>query len=66
MAMGSEIKNDCTGENQQQFTGRDWKVDSWNNELAVRQSPVCKNVNTEAEDIEGTRRQATTGEHTAN
>jgi hypothetical protein len=35
------------------------------NELAVRQSPAGKKVITVAEDIVGIRRQATTGEDTA-
>jgi hypothetical protein len=34
------------------------------NELAVGQLPAGKNVSTEAEDIVGIRRQATTGEDT--
>jgi hypothetical protein len=65
VVMGSETKKDCVGKGQQQFTGLDWKVDSWNNVLAARQSPACKNVSTEAEDIIGTRRQATSGEDIA-
>jgi hypothetical protein len=32
----------------------------------LRQSPACKNMNTEAEDIVGIRHQATTGEGIAN
>jgi hypothetical protein len=36
------------------------RVDSWSNELVVRQSPAGKNVSTEAEDIVGIRRKATT------
>jgi hypothetical protein len=36
------------------------------NELVVVQSPVGKNMSTEAEDIVGIRHQATTGEDTAN
>jgi hypothetical protein len=41
-----------------------WDLDSWSNELVVRQSPAGKNVSTEAEDIIGIRHQATTGEDT--
>jgi hypothetical protein len=40
--------------------------DSWLEEIVVRQSPARKNVNTEAEDIAGIRRQATTDEDVAN
>lgn len=32
-----------------------WESDSWSDELVVGQSPVGKNVNTEAEGIIGTR-----------
>jgi hypothetical protein len=38
------------------------RVDSWSDELIVRQSPAGKNVSTEAEEIVGIRHQATTGE----
>jgi hypothetical protein len=36
------------------------RVDSWSNELVVRQSPASKNVSTEAQDIVRIRYQATT------
>jgi hypothetical protein len=42
------------------------RVDSWSNELVVRQSPAGKNVSTEAEDSGDTRHQATTGEDIEN
>jgi hypothetical protein len=38
------------------------RVDSWRNELVVRQSPTGKKVSTEAGDILGIRYQETTGE----
>jgi pyrimidine operon attenuation protein/uracil phosphoribosyltransferase len=38
------------------------RVDRWNNELVVRQSPAGKKVSTEAEDTVRIRHQATTGE----
>jgi hypothetical protein len=41
------------------------RVDSWSNELAVRQSPADKNVSTEAEKIVEIRHQATTDEDIA-
>jgi hypothetical protein len=41
------------------------RVDSWSNELVVRQLPAGKNVSTEAEDIVTIRHQATIGEDTA-
>jgi hypothetical protein len=41
------------------------RVDSWSNELVVRESPAGKKVSTEAEDIVEIRPQATTGEDTA-
>jgi hypothetical protein len=44
---------------------RFYKQDSWSNELVVRQSPAGKNASTEAYDIVGIRRQATTGEDKA-
>jgi hypothetical protein len=37
------------------------RVDSWSNELVVRQSPAGKNVSKEAEGTVGIRPQATTG-----
>jgi hypothetical protein len=42
------------------------RVDSWSNELVVRQSSASKNVSKEAEDIVGIRHQATTGKDIAN
>jgi hypothetical protein len=41
------------------------RVNSWSNELVVRQSPAGKNVSTKAEDITEICHQATTGEVTA-
>jgi hypothetical protein len=41
------------------------RVNSWNNEVVVRQSPASKNMSTEAEDIVGICHQAATGEHIA-
>jgi hypothetical protein len=41
------------------------RVDIWNNELVVRQTPAGKNVAAEAKDIVRIRHQATTGEDTA-
>jgi hypothetical protein len=41
-------------------------VDSWSNELVVRQAPAGKNLSTEGEDIVDIRQQATTGEDTEN
>jgi hypothetical protein len=41
------------------------RVDSWNNELVVRQSPAGMNLSTEAEDIVGILHQASTGEDIA-
>jgi hypothetical protein len=41
------------------------RVESWSNELFMRQPPAGINVITEAEDIIGIRHQATTGEDTA-
>jgi hypothetical protein len=41
-------------------------VNSWNNELVVRESPAGKNVSTEVEGIVRNRHQATAGEDTAN
>jgi hypothetical protein len=41
------------------------KQDSSSNELVVGQSPVSKNVSTEAEDIVEIHHQATAGENTA-
>jgi hypothetical protein len=38
------------------------RIDSWSNELVVRETPAGKNVNTEAEDMVRIRHQATTGE----
>jgi hypothetical protein len=37
------------------------RVDSWSNELVVRQSPAGKDVSKEEEDIAGIRYQATAG-----
>jgi hypothetical protein len=45
---------------------RNYKQDSWINELLVKQSPASKNVSTEAEGIVGIRHQATTSEDIAN
>jgi hypothetical protein len=41
------------------------KVDSWNNELVVRQSAAGNNMSTEIKDITEDRHQATTGKNTA-
>jgi hypothetical protein len=41
------------------------RVDSWISELAVRQSPACKDVSTETEDIVTILYQATTAEDIA-
>jgi hypothetical protein len=41
------------------------RVDSWGNQLVVKQSPAGKNVSTEAKDIDRISHQATTGEVTA-
>jgi hypothetical protein len=41
-------------------------VDSWSNELVVRQLPTGKNVGMEANDIVGIHHKATTGEDIAN
>jgi hypothetical protein len=41
------------------------RVDSWSNELVVRQLPAGKNVCMEAEGVVGIRHQAKTGEDTA-
>jgi hypothetical protein len=40
------------------------RVDSWSNELVVRQLSAAKNVSTDAEGIVGIRHQAMTGEVT--
>jgi hypothetical protein len=42
-----------------------WQLVSWSNGLFVGQSSAGKNVSTEADDIVGIRRLATTGENTA-
>jgi hypothetical protein len=47
------------------FVPRCYKQDNWSNEYVVGQSSAGKNLSTEAEDIVGIRRQATTGEDTA-
>jgi hypothetical protein len=39
-----------------------WESGKWSNELVVGQSPAGKKVSTEAEDIVGISRQATTDE----
>jgi hypothetical protein len=43
-----------------------WVEESWSNKLVVTQSPACKKVSMEAEDIVGIYHQATTGEDIAN
>jgi hypothetical protein len=43
---------------------RCYRKDSWSNELLVGQSPACKNVGTEAEDIDEIRHQAMTEDKT--
>jgi hypothetical protein len=40
-------------------------INSWSNELVVRQSSVDKNMSTETEGIVGIRNQATNGDGTA-
>jgi hypothetical protein len=47
-----------------QSVPRYYKQDSWSNELVVGHSPAHKNLSTEAEEIVGTRHQATNGEDT--
>jgi hypothetical protein len=42
------------------------RVESWNNELVVRQSPTNNDVSEETEDVCGVRHQATTGADIAN
>jgi hypothetical protein len=42
------------------------RVDSWHNELVVRQLTAGKNLSTESETIVGIRHQATTGEKIGN
>jgi hypothetical protein len=42
-----------------------YKQERWSSELVVRQSPACKNLSTETEDIVGIRHKATTGENIA-
>jgi hypothetical protein len=48
------------------FLPRCYKQDKWSNELVVRQSLTGKNVNREAEDIDGIRDHVPTDEDTAN
>jgi hypothetical protein len=42
------------------------RIDSWSNELVVRQSPAGRDLSMEAEDTVEICQQAATGEHTAN
>jgi hypothetical protein len=44
---------------------RQFRVDSWGNELVVRQLPVGKKMSSDAEDIVGIRLRATNDEDTA-